>query len=89
MGIDQLPSPKLFLGESVLVRDRDGSLIPSTVEGLTCAGPDSEYSPGYWYWVQSEAGERWVPESLLELGNTGATDTIRAKEGTPQCWLKY
>ena len=77
MTLDRLPSPKCFLGETVRVRDRDGSWVRSTVEGLTCAGPDSEYSPGFWYWVQSEAGERWVHESRLELGHTGAAATIR------------
>ncbi len=70
MRIDRLPSPKRFIGEAVLVRDRDGSLIPSKVDGLTCAGPDSEHSPGYLYWVQCETGARWVHESLLELGHT-------------------
>ncbi len=67
---DRLPSPKWFIGGSVLVRGWDGSLVPSKVEGLTCAGPNSEHSPGYLYLVQSETGARWVHESLLELGHT-------------------
>ena len=65
MTLDRLPSPQYFLGESVRVRDPDGQLVRSRVEGLTCAGRDSEHTPGFWYWL---ASGKWVHESRLELG---------------------
>ena len=44
-------------GDLVQVRHQDGLVEAGEVQGLTCAGPDSELSPGYWFWVLSETGE--------------------------------
>ncbi len=60
--------PRFYLGDLVQVHHQDGLVEAGEVQGLTCAVPDSEHSPGYWYWVLSETGEQWVHESLVGLG---------------------